>query len=312
MNKQIVVMKGVEGFADRFQVLSHLINYCKVNDAILCVDWRDDMWGQGTLDFWHYFMIKGIKCIKLENVIELVKKGATMTPPHWNLQNLIDPPNRTIIHDRYVGPIMKTTYEKVPGEIIVTNSRGHRMYHSDNMCENICLRPEIAEIVKKRLENFYLPCTVVHLRGTDRYAESLIDDCLTKFNDLPPHAKSRVYVVSDMKDLIEQWIAKVPQTQLLNKESRILRLPFETKRGSHQQQPEVLDFYDVTKHELNIDTITEFIGLAFATEGIGLEKSLFYQMPRFMNKEGPESVGRWLNGWQPQRKSLKASSLNLS
>jgi hypothetical protein len=308
MSKQIVVMKGVEGFADRLQVLSHLINYCKVNDAILCVDWRDDMWGQGTLDFWHYFMIKGIKCIKLENVVELVRKGAKMTPPYWNLQNLIDPPNRTIIHDRYVGPIMKTTYEKVPGEIIVTNSRGHRMYHSDNMCENICLRPEIAEIVKKRLAEYYLPCTVVHLRGTDRYEESFMGETLENLKTLPPHAKSRIYVVSDMKDLIDKWTNLVPQTQLLNKNSNILKLPFETKRGSHQHSSEVLDFYGVTKHEMNIDTITEFIGLAFATEAVGLEKSLFFQMPRFMNKEGSESIARWLGGWQPQRKSLKPAA----
>jgi hypothetical protein len=306
MNKQVVLMKGVEGFADRLQVLSHLIHYCKMNDAILCVDWRDDMWGQGKLDFWHYFIIKGVNCIELNEVVELVRKGAILTPNHWNLQNLIDPPNRTLNHDRYIGPIMKNSYEKISGEIIITNSRGHRIYHSDNMCENICLRPEIAEIIKKRFEHFFLPCTIIHLRGTDRYDTQMIDDCFKQFQDLPPHARCRVYVTSDMKDLIDKWIEKVPQSQLLNKESRILQLPFETKQGSHQQSAEVLEFYGVTKHDMNIDTITDFVGLFFATESIGVDKSLFFKMTRFMNKEGPESLSHWLGGWQPQRKSLKA------
>ena len=57
---QILLLKGWEGFADRLQVLSHCINYCKVNQAAICVDWRDNMWGQETFDFHDYFEIIGI------------------------------------------------------------------------------------------------------------------------------------------------------------------------------------------------------------------------------------------------------------
>jgi lipoprotein signal peptidase len=41
----IVLFKGWEGWCDRLQVLTHLINYCLKYDAKLCVDWEDMVWG---------------------------------------------------------------------------------------------------------------------------------------------------------------------------------------------------------------------------------------------------------------------------
>jgi hypothetical protein len=37
----VLLMKAMEGFADRFQVLAHCIRYCKKHNTALCVDWSD-------------------------------------------------------------------------------------------------------------------------------------------------------------------------------------------------------------------------------------------------------------------------------
>ncbi len=309
MEQQIVVMKGFEGFADRMQVLSHCINYCKVNDAVLCVDWRDEMWGQGTLDFWDYFEIVGIATISLDDVVKEIDLGASIVPNCWTKKLIVDPPTRSSLSEAFSGPLNKITYEKVDGDIVVASVGLHRMFHSNNLVENIRLKLQVATKIQERLENYFLPCTVVHLRGTDRFDTSLVDQCFKEFSELPLHCKARTYVISDMSDLIAAWIEKVPDAEILNKGSAILSLPNAVKQGSHQYAEEILEYYGVSKFDLNLDTLIEFIGLCFATDAIGSEKSTYFSLSRFMNKEGVDALSKWLHGYKPQKKSLPKPSL---
>ncbi len=309
--QQIVIVKGCEGFADRLQVLSHAIHYCQVHDAALCVDWRDNMWGQGDLDFDDYFELVGVCTAALSDVVERLQteKGPTVVPSCWTVAQIEAPPDRRILHDRYMGPLMRNTYPKIEADVVVTNSRGKRMYHSDNLVRNIRLKKDVAAHVQKRLSapRFTLPCTVVHLRGTDRFNKAMLEQCVAKLHALPPHCQTRVYVVSDMKDLIEAWIRRLPHTRILNTQSNILRLPRETVKGSHQYPKEVLAFYKVKKRELNVDTLVEFLGLCLATNAIGMSQSLFYKMSRFIHdNEGVEGISQWLHGFQPARTTLPA------
>lgn len=297
-------MKGFEGFADRMQVLSHCINYCKVNSAALCVDWRDEMWGQGVLDFWDYFEILGIETISLDDVVIGIDLGASIEPKGWTKKLIIDPPTRSSLNEAFSGPLNKITYEKVEGDIVVASVGLHRMFHSNNLVENIRFRLNIAEKIKARLDNYFLPCTVVHLRGTDRFDASLIDQCIDKFDELPLHCKARVYVVSDMSNLIDAWIEKVPNAEILNKKSAILSLPNAVKQGSHQYTEEILEYYGISKLDLNLDTLIEFMGLCFATDAIGSEKSTYFSLSRFINKEGVDAISSWLHGYKPQKRSL--------
>lgn len=304
MKKQIVVMKGFEGFADRLQVLSHCIHYCKLHGAVLCVDWRDEMWGQGTFDFWDYFEIIGIPTISIEALALEIEGGASIEPASWTRELLLSPPTRNTLSENYSGPLNKITYEEVSGDIVVVSVGLHRMYHSNNLVENIRLKADVAAKIQARLSDFYLPCTVIHLRGTDRFDPTLIDQCLLKFNDLPLHCKARTYVISDMPDLIESWREKVPDSEILNKESSILSLPNAVKKGSHQYAEEILEFYGVSKFDLNLDTLIEFLGLCFASDAIGMEKSTYYSVARFISNEGVEAISAWMHGYKPQRKSL--------
>ena len=97
--RQVLVVKGHEGFADRLQVLSHAIQYCLKNGSEICVDWRDSHWGQGETDFDDYFEIIDVPLISLEEVVRRAKRGAKFYPPAWNIEILKDVPSPAIHKD---------------------------------------------------------------------------------------------------------------------------------------------------------------------------------------------------------------------
>jgi len=299
---QIVIMKAWEGFADRLQVLSHLIIYCLVNHAILCVDWRDENWGQGKWDFSDFFEIIGMPVIPLEMVN--FNKDTKIVPSCWTKEFIVKPMSRLCLRDEFICPIMCDSSQKIEGDILVTNGNGFRKFASESIIGNLRFKPIVTNIIKQRLSNFYLPATVIHLRGTDRYSSDLMNAWLNQFDTLMPHSKARVYHVSDSKDLIEEWLKKVPNSEPCIENSSILKIPHSTKQGTHQLSAEALEFYGVTKYDLIIDSLADFLALAYATEAIGFEKSVYFQMARNISKYGPELTGTLLNGFQPQRKSL--------
>lgn len=309
----IAVFKGYEGFADRLQVLSHCIHYCVNNNAVLCIDWRDMMWGQGVLDFSDYFEIINLKTIQLNEVVTYLKNGATITPTNITPELLEDTPDS--ISNKYYGlsdSDLRDITKSVNSNIVVFNCKGFRNYHIYTLTNYIRLKDNILEVVKSKLQNISIPFSMIHLRGTDRMenntVESLIKIYEDKFNSSPPHAKVNLYVISDSKQLVDKWLEKYPASKVLQENSSVFRLELAgLKEATHKQIPEILEFYNVTKHELNIDTITEFIALSFASYVIGNEKSTFYKMSRFIYNNGniSSSISNWLNNWTPPRKSIK-------
>ena len=298
--QQIVYMKAYEGFSDRLQVLSHLLHYCLTYNAAICVDWRDENWGQGKRDFDDYFDIVGVPLIKWQDVPE----SNSIIPACWTMEDLRNPMNKSLLGDKYIGPIMSDQLKKIEGDIIVTNGRGFRKYYCNTIVQNIRFKPDIVTIMKERLSNFYLPCTVVHLRGTDRYNETEIHTLFEKYNKLLPHSKIRVYIVSDSKKMVDAWTRQFPKAELVNKNSCVLKLPAELKSGSHQLSGEILEFYGIDKYTLIVETLTDFMALCYATNVIGDMKSAFYTMPCVIQQLTPEVIAQMMPGYIPQRKSL--------
>jgi hypothetical protein len=101
-SKQIVVLKGAAGFCDRLQVLSYCVQYCLKNDAILCVDWRDNFWGQGKLDFSDYFDLIDIETISLNDVLNKINNETKIYPAAWNYDEIKSVPNNTHDFNRFV------------------------------------------------------------------------------------------------------------------------------------------------------------------------------------------------------------------
>lgn len=299
---QIVVMKAWEGFADRLQVLSHLIHYCLVNHAILCVDWRDENWGQGKWDFSDFFELIGMPVMPLEMISNM--ENAKIVPSCWTLETITKPMTKLQLLDEFTCPIMRNNFEKIEGDIIVTNGKGFRKFFAGNITDNIRFKRPVADLIQHKLQHFYLPATVIHLRGTDRYNHELINTWFKDYDTLMPHSKARVYHISDSKNLMNEWTKKVPHSELCIKDTSILKIPTVIKCGTHQLSKEALEFYSVTKYDLIIDVLADFMALSFATDAIGNRKSVFFEMARLISGCGPKLTGNILLGYQPQTKSL--------
>jgi len=301
MAQQIVVMKSGVGFVDRLQALSHIIEYCLINKAVLCVDWRDYGWGQGQWDFHDFFEILGIYTIPLDIVTRIV--NAKIVPVCWTNELIKNPLQKHINTVEYCGPIMQEGYKKIEGDIIVTNSKGYRYYHTRNILTNIRFKKNISDLIQQRLLNFHLPATVIHLRGTDRFTPDVIDILFKEYNLLDEESKKRVYHISDSVELMNEWTAKVPHSQLCNKNCTILQITDMSKKPTHLMDPSELKSFGIRKYDLIIDSLADFVALTFASNAVGQTKSVFFEVARKLAKYGgPDAIAAWVNGYKPQTK----------
>jgi hypothetical protein len=299
--QQILVVKGWEGFADRLQALSHCMNYCIKYNAAICIDWRDYMWGQDNEDFSDYFEIVGIPVVSLATVLSRVTAGAIVNPPAYTYDLLRDPPSQVMHFPEFQSKI-DNSCPKQEGDIIVHNSKGLRMWHLSNLIKNIRVAESARKQIIQQLSGLQLPYTSIHLRGTDRKTETTISYVTSCYAVLPPHAKVRSYVITDMRVLAEEWIQKNPESRFVNENAPVLKIPPGTQ-GTHMLAAEVLEFYGITKRELNLNTIADFLVIAFASWGAGHGESTFTKLASFMRQGGSIGVGKWLN-WSPERAPL--------
>lgn len=301
--KQILVIKGWEGFADRLQVLSHGLHYCIVNNAILCVDWRDEMWGQGDTDFSDYFELVGVETTSIDVVAKRIVDGATHFPASWTPADVRAPMTKYIRMKHSVGK----TEDILPNyttrdEDIVILQNGLRTYHASELLLHLQFTRDVSATICSRMASVVLPYTAVHLRGTDRMAESMepiLDQTFQRFQRLPKYQTSRVYVVSDMKPMIDVWIARHPTSLHANPANGISKIDMGTTKGkgTHMLPKEVYEYYGLTKREMNVDTLTDFVVLAMANWCIGnLEtESVFTKMARFIyDNAGSEGICAWI------------------
>jgi len=301
--QQILVVKGWEGFADRLQALSHCMNYCIKYKAAICIDWRDYMWGQGTEDFSDYFEIVGIPVVPLATVLSRVTAGASINPIAYTYDLLREPPSQVIHFTEFQSKIDNSCL-KQEGNIIVHNSKGTRMWHLSNLIQNIRVAESARKQIIQQLSGLQLPYTSIHLRGTDRKTDTTIAHVASGYAALPPHAKVRSYVITDMRTLAEEWIQKNPESKYVNENAPVLKIAPVTQ-GTHMLAAEVLEFYGITKRELNLNTIADFLVIAFASWGAGHGESTFTKLASFMRQGGSIGVSKWLD-WSPDRASLNS------
>jgi len=201
---------------------------------------------------------------------------------------------------------------RIHGDIIVFNNQGYRKASNLTLANNLKLKDNICELIKLRLSKLKLPCCIIHLRGTDQINEDFTREDAIKHIDIffrliPKHCKARCYVITDMHILLKQWLNEHPDCNVLQDISVTRELSVENpreKRGIHMYNKEILKFYNISKHELNIECIADFVGLSFADNAAGNIKSVFFSMARFINKRGNYDISNWLNGWKPPSEDL--------
>jgi len=305
----VVVFRGIEGWCDRLQVLAHCIGYCLKFNTALCVDWDDMVWGAGEFDFNSCFELVGIRTMTKTQVLKLVASGRMdVRPSCWDLRKMAVHIHGETHGDAYIGEFMKFEIEKVEGDVLVTNGRGERQWDVRLLCEHLRFKPAVVEGIKKRLADFDPNSVVIHLRGTDRpdkgdYTEKAVE--AVKATGIP---HSQVYVVTDQRDLWERFHAGIPEARLTNPESNILRIAPTNANGTHQIHPAVLKSLGVTKWDMMLDLMADWVALVSAQTAIGRSESTYFSMARsihaakwskLMVQETPQGE----QGWFPPSKT---------
>lgn len=299
MSNQIVVFKGHCGFGDRLQVLSFCMEYCIRHKATLCVDWRDVQWGQGDTDFADYFEIINIPIITIEEVVNKMKNGATIFPYQWTPDLMLKPiTNDFYIKEHFRQPIFDTNLEIIHNEnILVDICLNYRLYFKENLINNLKINSKIAPLIIDKLSVLEFPYTTVHIRGTDKMVNS-ISTIAKKYDELPIFCTKNVYLLGDDKKLLEEFVKIYPNCKIYDDTSPICKINNSTV-GTHQLSKENLELYNITKHELNINTIYNFMIIVYSDWSIGNNNSYFWRMARYINDVGINKYSKWLNSYIP-------------
>lgn len=292
----VVVFKGIQGLCDRLQLLSHCIVYCQNTDTELCVDWEDHVWGGLEFDFYKVFFLEGVKTMKKHQVIRLLQNKKTkIRPSCWTPRQIIKHLTLEEMNPKYQGLFQKSTTEKVAGDILMTNGEGTRSWNCQVIAKHLRFQPEIIEEIKERLKHFQKESLVIHLRGTDRHISQLdLQSAILTFKEAP----LKKYVVTDEKELWEEFKKEVPDAELVNPHPALFRLP-KSPNGTHQHFPQLLKEYGITKREMLIDLLTDFSALIFSKAAGGRMESTFFQMARGIHTEGEELYKGMYGGWTP-------------
>jgi hypothetical protein len=301
--KQILVVKGIEGFCDRLAVLAYCIRYCIVNDALLCVDWRDNMWGQRTLDFDSYFDLINVNTISIEDAVKTIDENTTYFPTVWNKREVEQVPTDTSSFEKYKLGFDKE-YTKINADIVVHNGCGNREWHYENILCNIRFKKHISDAIIERIKHIRGPYTVIHLRGSDRMkkmatVEETIADAVSEYEALMPYQKRRVFVISDMKDMIAEWKKLFPESMVPLDNYAVHKIE-NTREGTHKLDKYALEYFNITKHDLIMDTLADFIIICFSNQIISSCKpSYFYTMGKNI-KNYSGGISRWLDYYSPE------------
>lgn len=299
----VLVFRGLEGWCDRLQVLSHCFLYCKKFNASLCVDWSDGVWGGGEFDFHDCFELEGIKTMSKAQVLKLAATGRMdIRPKCWDFMKMATHLNNVTYADEYIGEFMKHDIVKCPGDVLVTNGRGDRTWDLKNITEHLRFKPAVLEGVKERLKDYDPNSVVVHLRGTDRPDSkgNYMEKSIEALKDCP----YLIYVVTDQRDLWEKFHEAIPQSKLVNPNSNILKMPPTHECGTHQTDPAKLRKLGIKKWDMMLDLMADWVALVTAAKGCGRDESTYFSMARRINALGEDKWSQMFGGWVPFSKSI--------
>jgi hypothetical protein len=297
-NMPVVVFKGIEGWCDRLQVLSHCFDYCRKTNTCLCVDWDDVVWaGKRELDFYDAFqVVGGIKTMTKLQVVKMLTtiKGLKIVPSCWSVEEIVYFPPKTqdAAHE---GPLMRfETPDKIDGDVIVTNGRGARRWDMNSVLAHLRVTPRMREAIKGILKDFNPYGTTLHLRGTDRPDKGYVENAIRFLTKNP---RGVLNVVTDSKMLWDQIREAVPHAKLVNPNAHLLKLP-ERANGTHQIDPRDLEKVGCGKWDMTVDLLADWFALCFSKGAIGREESTYFSMARNLNALGEDAVETIL-GWKP-------------
>jgi hypothetical protein len=237
----------------------------KYNLAIY-VDWTDSIWSHGEESFYTYFKLVNMKVLKS---LDEIPTHASVFPQFWK-DNLKLPitPELSARPDLNLG-MLNNEY---PADVVVFSSIGWRTLYEDSGFFANVFRIVHPKLLNNRRD---LSKTLgIHIRGTDRINRKRGRELPIQFLALNAfHFSNKPMIaVSDDPTSFEIWKRFYPQTVMLSK----LSLENSYSGGNHMVPKDKLA---VSKHDLNIDMINDFITLASCERILST-----YKDSRFLNE----------------------------
>ena len=262
---KFIISKGFEGFCDRLQCLSECLTTSIKYNRVLIVDWNDRIWKEGL---YRYFWF--------EDLPEPSAVQGYVWPKWW--EGALSKPAGDWIYKLRDELTFEVEKADPYAGVWVHPGMGLRTYNFGMLARHWRLTDDCKEYVQGHLDG--LPdWPVVHLRGTDRqFKEERFEELLGLVE--------RAVVVSDDETLVKRWMEASPESVVATKR-------FVTNKiGGHRVNED--DLPDgLTKHDLNLGLIADFMTIACAKQAYALnEESLFFKMPVLFGKcSGPSLMG---------------------
>lgn len=263
-----IIIKAFLGFGDRLESLMMYVDYALTHNLIMCIDWSDSIWSEGTESFHKYFSLN-MPQIELKDIPPNLK----VFPEFWKDKLDVTVTKQLLNENNHILDlgILHKVYDC---DVLVVTSSGIRAIYTDRSFFYKRLKvihPEILEEINKR--RFVTDSIGIHLRGTDRI--DTLDFKLKRLKQLQlkllrngvfDHKK---VIVSDDQEFIQLWKNLDSSSIILSK-----KLP---KGGPiHKISSEY------KKDELNIQLIIDFLTLALCEKIFSTsEDSRFAQMAGF-------------------------------
>jgi len=324
-----IVLKCIEGFGDRLQVLLQAIEYCKITKRILVSDWNDYMWGDGFTSFEYYFRIRGIETIKLNKFKEIFSQNMSLIPKVWR-NELFKPADLRVYSSEFLlkdenGIINDICNGKLDfqEDIVVLSGIKNRTFiyknfvHLDfsNKLKN---RIQDTDIYKKLNNIKYL---AIHLRGGDRIGhndkrfdngsintDDYINKILSKTSTAVRKRKiTNILIVSDTQHLINlfrEQLKKFKNLKIYGSNNFLLNNE-NTKTGLHKLPFKTRSKKKITKKKINFFTLLDFFLLLNSVEIINDTQSIFSNIAKSikLNSRAP---------YLDLHQNLKTININLS
>ena len=263
MNRYLI-SKGWEGFCDRLQALSHSVNMALRYNRILCVDWEDRIWSHDGSGFYRYFDLVDLPYVTSADQIPGHLK---VFPSFWRgrFSYKTDEWLYKIKNELLFDPLEGKHFEPVWVHPCV----GLRTYDIPQLILHLRFTAETAADVHGLVDKVSGELPVVHLRGTDR---AVSEESWAALRGKLPRA---CIVISDDAVLARRWCEESPDSVLLTDTL------VEGTIAGHKLEPSKLEQQGLTKHQMNIRLLSDFVVLARAKEAYTLnENSLFFKMAR--------------------------------
>jgi len=309
---KFIIIKGLEGFGDRLQVLLQAIKYVKKTHRILVIDWRDKMWCDNEkYDFNYFFKIIGLNTYTFNEFKQYYLthiKELTIIPNIWKDKLLLIPDKFLHLkkyqlsnNNRIIDLIATNKHADFKEHIVVYGSTGIRVYDLSDMAyietqSNISNKIAHSQIYYNLYNKTY---TAIHLRGGDRsnnkkailrngsnnktnYVQNLIKKIPTKILD--------ILVVSDSQRLITEftklftnpiYTVYFSNNYLLSTSDLFKGLH---KLNLHKNSP-------VKKHQLTFEAIKDFYLLLKSSKVVFDGKSVFSKMAnKYVHLKNPIKI----------------------